>query len=86
MPRIDYARIRAGENKYFVREIFSRLYPGVRIPAKLPMPRPMNEWMKGFKGPVRREFLPHCTDTMNGDQKWLVWALERYLDLLEEGR
>ncbi len=83
---IDYARIRAGENKYLVREIFSRLYPDMRLPAKLPMPRPMNEWMKDWKGPVRGEFLPHCTDTMNGDQKWLVWALERYLNLLEEGK
>ena len=81
---IDYQRIRAGENKYVVRELFQKLYPEMDIPAKLPMPRPMNEWMQAWNGPTRPEFWPHCTDNMNGDQKWLVWALERFLNLLEE--
>lgn len=80
---IDYRRIRAGENKYLVREVFQRLYEGFAVPPKLPMPRPMNEWMKDWKGPSRGEFWPHCADNMTGDQKWLVWALERYLDIVD---
>lgn len=82
MP-IDYSRIRAGETKYIVREAFYKLYPGAEAPDKIPMPRPVNEWFENWTGPVRDEFYPHCTDNMAGDQKWMVWALERFLDLLE---
>lgn len=81
---IDYNKIRSGQNKYLVREVFSRLYPDYKIPKKTPMPRPMNEWFADWKGPKREEFLPHCTDNMMGDQKWLVWALERFLDMLSD--
>ncbi len=81
---IDLSRIRSGDNKYVVREAFSILYPGFKVPPKTPMPRPMNEWLTGWKGPIRPEFWPHCTDDMTGDQKWMVWALERFLDMLEE--
>lgn len=80
---MDYERIRRGENKYLVREVFGRLYPGFNAPKKIPMPRPMNEWMKDWAGPVRDEFWPHCVNGMTGDQKWLVWALEKFLDIIE---
>lgn len=82
---LDYARIRRGENKYMVREIFNRLYPGWEVPKKTPMPRPLNEWMKDWQGPIRPEFWPHCTDDMTGDQKWYVFALERFLNMLDNG-
>lgn len=81
---IDYERIRSGENKYIIRDLFKRLYPRYTIPVKLPMPRATNEWLSNWDGPKRSEFWPHCTDNMTGDQKWLVWALERYLNLIEE--
>lgn len=81
--KIDYARLRSGENKYLVREVFSRLYPDFTIPPKTPMPRPMNEWFRDWEGPTRPEFWPHCTDNMSGDQKWLVWVLEQYLNMIE---
>ncbi|MCI8544532.1 MAG: asparagine synthase [Lachnospiraceae bacterium] len=80
---LDYERIRRGENKYLVREMFERLYPGFSIPPKTPMPRPMDEWFDKWEGPVRPEFWPHCTNNMTGDQKWLVWALERFLNMLD---
>ncbi len=82
--KIDYERIRSGETKYLIREAFSLLYPGEQIPAKIPMPRPVNEWFANWKGPQRKEFYPHCTDNMTGDQKWMVWALERFLNNLED--
>ena len=79
--RIDYNRIRNGENKYLVREIFQRLYPDLVIPPKTPMPRPMGEWLKNWSGPRRDEFWKNCVVDLTGDQKWLVWSLEKFLDM-----
>lgn len=81
---LDLNRIRKGENKYLVREIFNRLYPSFVIPVKTPMPRPMNEWFKNWKGPVRNEFLDNCVSNLTGDQKWLVWSLEKFLNIIDE--
>lgn len=81
---LDYSRIRIGESKYLVREAFMKLYPNLEMPEKIPMPRPVNEWLKNWPGPQRSEFFPHCTDSMTGDQKWMVYCLERYLNLREE--
>jgi len=81
---LDYNRVRSGENKYLIREIFSRLYLNWEIPVKIPMPRPMDEWMKSWQGPTREEFLPRCVEVLNGDQKWLVWCLEKFLNMLEK--
>ncbi|MCI9613050.1 MAG: asparagine synthase [Eubacterium sp.] len=76
---LDLERIRAGEGKYFVREVFQSLYPGFNIPEKIPMPRPMEQWLKNWKGPMRPEFYPYCTKNLTGDQKWMVLALEWFL-------
>lgn len=81
---LDYQRIRKGETKYLIRELFNKLYPGIQIPEKIPMPRPVNEWFAEWKGPIRKEFIPHCTDNMTGDQKWMVWCLERFMNMMEE--
>lgn len=80
---LDLERVRRGENKYIVREVFEKLYPGFVIPPKTPMPRPMNIWLGSWDGPVREEFIPHCTDEMTADQKWLVWSLERFLNIID---
>lgn len=77
---LDLQRVRKGENKYLVRELFKNLYPDFTVPEKTPMPRPMSEWLKNWSGPTRLEFLPNCAVNMTGDQKWLVWALEKFLD------
>lgn len=82
--RIDYKRVRSGDTKYIVRDLFRDLYPGVEIPNKIPMPRPVTEWFSNWGGPERSEFIPHCTDNMSGDQKWMIWCLERYLNMIEE--
>lgn len=82
---LDLARVRKGENKYFVREIFSRLYKDFIIPDKTPMPRPMSEWLNNWEGPVRSEFWANCIDGMSGDQKWLVYCLEWFLNLIDTG-
>ena len=83
---LDLERVRSGENKYLVREVFKRHYDNFKIPPKTPMPRPTNEWMKDWMGPTRHEFWPHCTEGMTGDQKWLVYCLEWFLNLLDAGQ
>lgn len=82
--KLDYAKIRSGNSKYLVREVFKRLYPGWSIPKKIPMPRPMNEWLKDWSGPKRKEFISQCTDDLTGDQKWLIWTLESFLNILDQ--
>lgn len=82
-PQLDLNRIRAGEPKYLVREVFTGLYSNAEIPKKTPMPRPMNEWLQAWQGPIRPEFISGCVNGLNGDQKWLVYCLEKFLDLLE---
>lgn len=80
---IDLERIRNGEGKYLIRDVFKTLYNDYKIPPKVPMPRATNEWLKNWIGPSRPEFYPHCTDGMNGDQKWLVYILEKFLDFID---
>ena len=81
---LDLKRVRAGESKYLLRELFRMKYPELPVPEKIAMPRAMNQWMADWAGPVRNEFLPHCTDGMTGEQKFLVYSLERFLNLIEE--
>lgn len=75
--------IRNGEPKYLVRELFAKRYPTLDIPTKIPMPRAMNQWLKDYKV-SRPEFIPNCTENMTGDQKWLCWCLEQFLNMHEE--
>ena len=81
---LDYNRIKRGENKYIVRELFLKKYPGWSVPPKIPMPRATNEWFAKWSGPVRKEFIPNCHVGFTGDQCWLLYCLERYLNLIEE--
>jgi len=81
---LDLNRIRKGEPKYLVRELFASKYPGIEIPAKIPMPRAMDYWLKDYK-PNRKEFVDNCTLNMTGDQKWLCWCLEQFLNMFDKG-
>lgn len=83
---LDYERIRGGESKYILRELFCRLYPTLTQPAKIPMPRAVSQWLQDWEGPTRPEFLPHCTDGLSGDQKWMVFILERFLNMIENDK
>ena len=81
---LDLNRVRNGEPKYLIRELFAKKYPDFPIPDKVPMPRPVNEWFKDWQGPTREEFLPNCHENLNGNQRWQVWALERFLNLIQQ--
>lgn len=79
---LDLNRVRNGEPKYMIRELFASRYPGIPIPTKIPMPRATNQWLKDYKV-SRPEFIPNCTENMTGDQKWLCWCLEQFLNMFE---
>lgn len=81
---LDLSRIRAGESKYLIRELFAMKYPGLPIPEKVPMPRPVDFYFQDWKGPTRPEFkrdldMSHFT----GNQKWQMWCLEFFLNLFD---
>ena len=80
---LDLARVRSGDSKYLIRELFRRRYPNMEVPEKLPMSRPADAWMKDWEGPRREEFLPGCVEGLTGEQKLLLFSLERFMDLME---
>ena len=80
---LDYERIRRGDTKYILRELFNKLYPDMGQPVKIPMPRAVTQWLSDWQGPVRPEFIPHCADGLKGDQRWMIFILERFLNSIE---
>jgi hypothetical protein len=82
--KLDLERIRSGDTKYILRDVFRLLYPGQDIPDKIPFARPMEQWMSGWQGPARPEFLDNLPmDKFTGEQKWLIYCLERFMNLME---
>lgn len=77
---LDYDRIRRGDTKYILRALFNKLYPEMGQPVKIPMPRAVTQWLSNWQGPIRPEFLPHCADGLKGDQRWMIFILERFLN------
>ncbi len=76
-------RVRSGDSKYLIRDLFRIRYPGLEVPEKLPMSRPAEDWMNDWEGPKRYEFIPGCAEKLNGEQKLLLYSLERFLDIIE---
>ena len=81
---INLERIRKGDTKYIVREVYHLLFPKLDTPEKIPMPRPLDEWMQDWAGPKRPEFFPDCHLKLSGEKKWLLYILEKFLDLIEQ--
>ena len=79
---LDIKRIRNGEPKYLLRELFMKRYPGFDIPNKIPMPRPMGDWLRHYKT-TRPEFIDNCCNNLTGDQKWQCWCLEQFLNMFD---
>lgn len=81
---LDLARIRAGEPKYLLRALFTRLYPGVPMPAKVAFARPMDAWLRGWSGPRRDLFRDDLElASLTGEQRWLVYCLDQFSQILE---
>ncbi len=82
---LDLNRIRSGESKYLIRELFHMRYPEIPVPEKLPMPRPVDEYFRNWEGPKRPEFRRNLDmSKFTGNQKWLIWCLEQFLDMMEK--
>ena len=81
--QFDFARVRSGDSKYLIRELFRMRYPNMQVPEKLPMYRSADAWMKDWEGPRREEFKPNCVKGLNGEQKLLLFSLERLLKITD---
>lgn len=82
---LDLKRIRSGESKYLIRELFKMRYPEIPVPNKLPMPRPVDAYFADWEGPTRLEFRDDIDmNQYKGNQKWLIWCLEQFLNLIDE--
>lgn len=81
---LDLERVRSGQSKYLIRELFSKKYPEFPVPEKVPMPRPVDAYFSDWTGPVRHEFIKGLDmSKFTGNQKWQMWCLEQFLNLYE---
>src|ERR1043166_9341481 len=75
---LDVQRIRSGEPKYILNDVFRAACPGLEIPAKIPFARPVTQWLEDWRGPKRPEFLDGLAMAkFTGEQKWQLYCLER---------
>ena len=82
--KLDLSRVRNGESKYLIRELMKQKYPDIPVPNKVPMPRPVDDYFKDWKGPTRSEFKKDLDITQfTGNQKWQLWCLERFLNIYD---
>ena len=80
---LDMDRVRNGEPKYLVRELYAMKYPEFEIPFKIPMPRPVDAVFNGWEGPTREEFRTDIPMALlTGNQKWQLWCAEAFLKIL----
>ena len=77
---LDMQRIRNGEPKYLVRELFAMKYPEMDIPTKIPMPRPVDIIFRNWNGPKHSYFRKDIPmDKLTGNQKWQLWCADLFL-------
>lgn len=80
---LDLKRVRSGDSKYMLRELYRERFPGFEVPEKIAMARAVDTWLADWKGPERPEFKKGCTEGMTGEQKFLVYSLERFLNIMD---
>ncbi|MBR3352176.1 MAG: asparagine synthase [Lachnospiraceae bacterium] len=81
---LDLYKVRNGEPKYLIRELFHSIYPEIEIPFKIPMPRPVDKIFENWSGPTREEFRKDIKmNELTGNQKWQLWCAELFLNLNE---
>lgn len=82
---LDLHRVRHGEPKYLIRELFAEKYPEFPVPNKIPMPRPVDKYFRDWKGPQRPEFRKNIDmSKFTGNQKWQMWCLERFINTYDK--
>ena len=81
---LDLDRVRNGDSKYLIRDLYRMKYPELLVPEKVPMPRPVDTYFLKWGGPVRQEFKSGLDmGSFTGNQKWQLYCLERFLDMLD---
>ena len=81
---LDLNRVRNGEPKYLIRELYAMKYPEVPVPDKIPMPRPVDMIFRDWEGPKRPEFRQDIPmEQLTGNQKWQLWCAEQFLNGLD---
>lgn len=79
---LDLKKVRNGEPKYLIRELYAMIYPERTIPNKIPMPRPVDAIFADWSGPTRSEFRKDIPmESLSGNQKWQLWCAELFLDM-----
>lgn len=82
---LDLYRVRHGEPKYLIRELFAMKYPECDIPDKIPMPRPVDYYFREWRGPQRPEFRKGIDmEKLTGNQKWQLYCLEEFLNMYDK--
>lgn len=82
---LDLGIIRNGDTKYLIRDLFRMKYPETAVPIKQPMPRPVDAYFAEWEGPKRKEFREDIDITKySGNQRWLIYCLERFLNLFDK--
>jgi len=77
---LDLNRVRNGEPKYLIRNLYAMKYPENQIPDKIPMPRPVDFIFSDWEGPKRPEFRQDIPmQNLTGNQKWQLWCAEQFL-------
>ena len=80
---LDLERVRSGDSKYLLRELYRERFPEFDVPEKIAMARAVDVWLADWEGPKRKEFKKNCIEGMTGEQKFLVYSLERFLNLMK---
>lgn len=81
---LDLKRVRNGEPKYLIRDLFKMKYPNFPVPFKNPMPRPVDYYFANWSGPTRSEFKENINlDKLSGNQRWQLYCLEEFLNLID---
>ena len=80
---LDLSRIKNGESKYLIRELYNQRYKDINMAIKLPMPRAVAIWLNDWEGPKRPEFIPGCADNLSGDKRWVLYCLENFLNMID---
>ena len=82
---LDLNRIRRGEPKYILKEVFAYIYPNLKPAPKVAFARPMDVWLKDYQGPTSHYFLDNLAmESFTGEQKYIIRCLDTFIHILEE--
>ena len=81
---LDLPRVQRGDSKYLVRDLFRLRFDGDEPRPKLPMPRSVGTLLANWNGPTRPEFRPKTAEGLRPDQRWMIFVLEQFLEMIDE--